>query len=266
MVPYIVAFRAQLRQSVVAVLRASAFHASEMLGTLFCFGKRDVPTRRLVAAIVLLDILFIVVHVALWSMVRLDAVAENSIVRQFYISTDRGIPEIFTYLKILLILTYLARLYGLSRDPIYLSWATIFMLVLADDALRLHEQIGDLVAEASAIRTTAGLRADQAGELVAFAAVGGIALCILFLGFRRSRLPHQSIGVLMCLSLLLLAFFGVFVDALHSLAEGAVRHTSLLLGTIEDGGEMMAVSLACAIVIAACRRMTTGPGSLAAEV
>lgn len=261
---YVIGSSTREERSVVVDLRASAFRAGGMLGALYGFGKRDSSTRRLVAAIVSLDALFIGVHVTLWSMVKLDAVAENSIIRQFYIITDGGIPEIFTYLKIVLIVALLVRLHGLSRDPVYLSWAAVFALILADDAAQIHERAGDFAAGAIGIGQSAGLRAGQVGELLAFAALGGIALCILFLGFRRSRLPHHSIGVLMFLPLLLLVFFGVFVDALHSLVEGAIPYTSLLLGTIEDGGEMLAISLACAVVVAAYRRMTTASDSFAA--
>lgn len=159
------------------------------------------------------------------------------------ITVDASYAEAYQYLKQFWAFLLLAVLARRARQPVYLLWALLFLYMLADDALRLHEEAGLGIARHFALPAAFGLRSVDLGELAFLGATAGVIALGLIALYPRSG-PDARAASRSFLALLgVIAFFAVVVDMLHSL----LRNTGLLgsfVGMIEDGGEMLAVSLA----------------------
>jgi hypothetical protein len=64
----------------------------------------------------------------------------------FAITKDLGYPEIYQYIKELWIVVLLLSVLIKTRVGSYSVWALIFLYILIDDALRIHETYGLYIA------------------------------------------------------------------------------------------------------------------------
>jgi hypothetical protein len=207
--------------------------------------------RRVVAILVAFDLLLIGLHIVLSAAVTagwLGAVPEG-----LRITQDHSLPETFNYAKWAVTVACLAAAFRRTRLPLFASLATVFLIVLLDDTLMIHEQVGDR------LRTLTGW--DQSGELVSFAGVAVISLLILIPGLLdlpRAIRPQavRFIGVLVAL-----AVCSVVIDFAHALVDYSLAvQSNRLAGLVEDGGEMLLASVATAYAVAAWR-WASGPAS-----
>ena len=195
------------------------------------------------------DLIFFVLH---WLHFALPALQR----KLFSVASDASLPEIYQGFKQLGIVGLLIVMGWHSRELRYGSWVLLFVYLFCDDLFRIHESQGDGIADwmdSRGIVPWLGLRSQDYGELIFLAIVftillGLIAACY-WLGKplrqqiqrRRKQAFRQSTGDLMRF-LLLLSLFGVGIDFLHSLLAFN-QITDRLLSFIEDGGEMLVVSL-----------------------
>lgn len=192
---------------------------------------------RLLGALALVDVGFIVLHV----IVRLLEIPSDSVL---YIDRDGGYGETFQYVKEGLIATVLMTVYLRTRQTVFVGWTAMFAYLLADDALEIHETVGLWLGDFLRLPSVFGLQADDLGELIFAAGVGGVFLLILIVGYRYADPTARQVSHLLGVLVLLLAFVGVGVDVLHSAAtNGHVRYVAFTLDMIEDGGEMLVMSL-----------------------
>ena len=202
--------------------------------------RSDINTAAVLLLVLLgADIAFVLAHYLLTTGVLDDAL--------FSLELDRGYAEFFQYAKVLSIAITLLAVTARSRVVGYCVWALLFFYLLLDDAFQIHEDFGGYLASTLEFAPALGLRAQDFGELAVsmIAAVVFLSLLALFYisesgGFRKAS-RH------LLLLLLALAFFGIFVDLLHVAVKMGWRIT-WLFGVIEDGGEMVAVSLMAAYV------------------
>lgn len=129
--------------------------------------------------------------------------------------------------------------YWKRAKPVYILFAGVFFAAVLDNALQAHEAAGSTLTPWSA-----------AGELLAFTSFGTIFLLLLWLLWPQTE-PDAAYVRACTLLLSVLAFFAVVVDAFHYLVPLYVDHTEQLLGFVEDGGELLAltfnVAFACAL-------------------
>ncbi|MGC1306839.1 MAG: hypothetical protein WA885_06390 [Phormidesmis sp.] len=168
------------------------------------------------------------------------------------ISKDGGYAEQFQYIQLAAIILLLCLLAKAKKSVLIGGWAVVFLILLADDQLRIHEVLGGRLAEWLSLQPMFNLRAKDFGELMVFSLWGVISVAILAVTgwIDRSAIAKQiSKGLL--LSLLGLAFFGGFFDMLHIAVQNAWSLSGIYedlvnvtFDTVEDGGEMIVVSLA----------------------
>jgi hypothetical protein len=179
------------------------------------------------------DTLFIVLHVIYY-----PSFPDPNLSIEF----DGGYAERFQYLKQALIVFMLGLLALRKRAFLYLGWAALFLYLLLDDSLSIHENGGELVAQALGFSPMIGLRPQDFGELAATAFFGLLYAGILVVAYYFSH-DHtaKKLSKYLLIMLVILALAGVVVDMVHILASGNLS-LGFLLGIVEDGGEMIVMS------------------------
>ncbi|GJM14692.1 MAG: hypothetical protein DHS20C13_00190 [Thermodesulfobacteriota bacterium] len=86
-----------------------------------------------------------------------------------------------------------------------------------------------------------GSWAREIGELGVFIVMGVIFFSIIGISHYFSKQRFREISKHLAILIVALAFFGIFMDAVHSLFKYTKASDFLLL--IEDGGEMLVMSL-----------------------
>jgi len=170
--------------------------------------------------------------------------------RLLSLEADNSYPELFQYLKFFWLALLLTLLAWRTRALGYLAWAALFLYLLLDDLLRLHEDGGAALAEAWQLPAVLGLRAKDLGELAVSAAAALVLLPAIALASYRGGAALRGLSRRLALPLVLLGLAGVGLDLLATALQ-LVGLPRLLLGTLEDGGEMVIASLMLAAAFGA---------------
>ncbi len=167
---------------------------------------------------------------------------------RFSIEMDRGYSEVFQYLKEYWIAIMFCWLGFIKREWFYFAWSLLFVYLLADDSLVLHERLGAKVAEHFSYHPFLLIPAHDLGELSVFVISGAILFAIIGVAYYYGTADFRSVSRIMIKLTLLLVYFGVVIDMLHVMIdESSIIYT--LAGVIEDGGEMFVMSVICWYVL-----------------
>ncbi len=183
----------------------------------------------------------------------------------FLVSEERGFAELFQYGKtgfgILLLTLLAARRASLSA----LMWALVLMLVLLDDSLALHEQGGVYLERAMGLRSFGPLRANQIGEVIAFAGLAVCCLTAVAIGWRHADGEDRRLTRTLLVWFSALAFCAVVLDAVASFTRRSRFGGGV--AALEDGGEMIVMSFLVMSVWATLRPPApVGPALRAGDV
>ncbi|WP_242360281.1 hypothetical protein [Anaeromyxobacter sp. SG17] len=150
------------------------------------------------------------------------------------LSQDRGCAEWFQYAKELSVLLLLGIARVRKRSTLLAVLALLYLYLLLDDSLRIHEVMGSAVA-------ASGLLPEKLGQPAWAAAVGSMFLVPLGLGYLRSDADTRRFARWLLGLTALLAGFGVVIDfALAGLRGGAL---------IEEIGELLVMSATVTFVL-----------------
>jgi hypothetical protein len=150
----------------------------------------------------------------------------------------------FGYAKTGAIIILLIITSHLSKKWMYLLWNGIFIYVLLDDALLIHERLGRAVAGPSS-----STWAWDMGQLAVWVLVSMILLAIVVGSLVRSSGRDRTNGILLLVILCGLGFFAVVMDLVHANSRSWFRGANLLFNVIEEGGEQLMLSLAVALTV-----------------
>jgi hypothetical protein len=158
------------------------------------------------ASFLFLDALILSVHVA---NVLLRNAGSPSVLAQpfFNLGQDRGLGEAFGYVKLFACATLLASIWRVTRTRIFLAFAFLYLWSLVDDSMSIHEQVGHLLKARGYSK--------ELGEAPVLIAPGLITLAIFAREFRSTCREHRILGFAYLGLFAALAFFAVFLDALH---------------------------------------------------
>ncbi len=168
----------------------------------------------------------------------------------FSIEWEMGHGEVFQYIKELWIASLLA-LRAMGRSPVSraarglnLAWGLLFAYLLVDDSVKIHESLGELLAQNSGLSAWLGEgdRANSIGELGVNLMVAALFFGAIALFYRRCTKADRQISANLTRLLLGLVFFGIGIDLLHGLIGGSYE-VRVLWSILEDGGEMIVMSL-----------------------
>jgi len=194
--------------------------------------KKDLD--KFLVLLILADLVFIFLHI----FHTYTSLLPSSL---FSIGRDRGYAEVFQYIKEFWIVILLILLAIRKADFLYLSWSLLFFYILLDDSLMIHEKLGSLIVSWFGLHSGFGLRAQDFGELIVYFSFGFILFVLTAVAYYMSESADRRISKYLFGMLALFVFCGVIVDMVNVI----VTHTmvSPLLGMIEDGGEMLVISV-----------------------
>lgn len=221
----------------------------------------DRQSDRLLALLLGTDILLIAVHL----LNRHSPVFSRT---DFSITADGGFAEVFQYVKELWIASMLValavRAWRSARSrascAVYLAWAALFAYLLADDLFQVHERVGESMAARAGFEGMIGLRAGDLGQLLVTAFAAVVLLGGVFLGHRWADRTGRAMSASLFVLVLALGGFGVVADTIHALVSSLPVLDSVL-GVLEDGGEMVIMSLAVRLAFGAWTEPGQEPGA-----
>jgi hypothetical protein len=173
----------------------------------------------------------------------------------FSLEADRGIAEYYQYLKQAIVVLAMLWCWRRTKATSFLVWTVFFALMLYDDSHSLHERLGEQLAAAWALPSVFGLRPQDLGELTFAATVAVLMLSLLLVVdvVERGAATAHTLNIVLLLAAL--AVCGVLVDAVHVIAYFSGSRLAWVLAVMEDGGELLVMSLIAAY---ACRLAAHG--------
>ncbi len=238
-------------------LKAVAHDAARRLAR-----ESDAGLKRFSGALLSLDGFFI----AVFSANRIYAATydHTSILGyEWHIGRDRSYAEMLGYLKMTCIVFVLISIRGKWQRPIYLALILIFTVALLDDALRLHERLGDVMVDAFALHSFAGRMSPHFGELIVWMILGVFLVAAAGAAFVRSPREDRHNGLLLMGAFAVLVLFAVVVDLMHAVVTNKLGFpgADLLFTVIEDGGEQVVLTLTCGLAVLIRRELRSREAS-----
>jgi hypothetical protein len=160
----------------------------------------------------------------------------------FNIERERGYAEIYQYIKFFWIIVLLFNLSLKNRSLHYIPWILLFTYFLLDDSIPIHGRAGQFFSEHFNFTPLFGLRLQDYGQLAISATAGIFLFLPLVWAYRKGTQIFRNISLDIGFLVLVLVFFGVVVDMLHSVVR-LDNTASFIMGLVEESGEMLAVSL-----------------------
>jgi hypothetical protein len=196
---------------------------------------------RYALVLIIIDLVFITLHL----LYELSYNSKIIIINKFYltldpnlfkITEDRSYSEFYEYGKSSLCCVGLLLIYRRTKLNIYLILSLIYAFITLDNAFSIHEQLGSISTHIST------------GELMVF--IGYAALIVLILWrFYPNDSPENFAYITGLIFFIgVIGFFAGGIDFLHATIPRFIPHTGKILGLLEDGGELIALSLNTALV------------------
>jgi len=188
---------------------------------------------RLLTALLVVDGLFILAHLL---HTRTGWLTADS----FGLDAERGLAELWQYVKFAGVIGLLALLFVRQRTPLLLHWLLFFLYLLLDDARQLHENGGYWLAMVLELGEGWGLRPRDWGELLVFALAGLFFLTTLILTYQRSEPSARRFSQSLIFWVLVFVGVAVILDMVQESLRATWVGSWLILA--EDGGELLVLS------------------------
>lgn len=153
-----------------------------------------------------------------------------------------GYIHIYNLIKLIWIIILFVYVFKSTGVSGYASWILVFIYLFLDDALLIHQKVGDHLANilVSNHSTILGL-GPRFFELAVLACSGLFFLAIFAWAYSHGAYVFRRISNDMFLFIAALIFFGLIVDLVSFIHPGS--RAMFAFGLIEDGGELMVNSL-----------------------
>ncbi|MEE8104190.1 MAG: hypothetical protein V3T86_01495 [Planctomycetota bacterium] len=221
--------------------------------------EADPPARRLLAVFLTLDLVFMATTILHYLHYSHGLGPDFTGDKNWGVGFERSYPELFNYAQVALLVGLLAFTWARSRSPAYLVAMLVFLIVLLDDSLSIHEIWGAWLVHEIKFGPHFGLAAQEIGELMTWCGFGVLLVVPLVWASRRAdRRSFAECGVLAGLFGVLLVF-AIGVDFVGSTFGKGTEFQSFLYPLIEDGGEMIVLSYTTAFALRLARESKTGP-------
>ena len=157
----------------------------------------------------------------------------------FALAADDSIGELFQYFKWFVICVVFVVISIKRSAYSFLAWALLFLYLLLDDSLSIHENIGGYLVQNVNFNTPLGLRMQDIGELMVSGIVGSFLLIIFIWAYTNATEFFKVTTFNMLFLFIALVFFGVFIDVIAVMTYSGNSTAAFFFDVIEDGGEML---------------------------
>lgn len=202
------------------------------------FWRSDSNTSRaklLLLFLISADLVLMLLHV-----LRVANVLDDPL---FSLSREFGYAEIFQYTKEIWILVWLFYVFKVTRETGYAVWGFLFLYLLFDDALQIHETLGRYMAQSVEFSLTLGVPPRVFAQALVSATVGALFLLAIIFRYVRGTAAFKQATRHLLLLLVALALFGVFGDMLNTEVLNRWKYYGTIMTFIEEGGEMIVMSV-----------------------
>lgn len=128
---------------------------------------------------------------------------------------------------------------------LHLSWGTLFLCFLIDDAGQIHEMLGFTVARLFFPAPIFGFREQDIGELFVVGVAGLLLVLLIGIAHFRSRPELRTMSRPLVALVAALLFFGVVIDVTDMMLVDAPKILYYGYRMLEDAGEMVVMSVIC---------------------
>ncbi len=205
-------------------------HPDEMIQHLKKISERSASLFLLLLLSV--DFTFIFLHI-----VKHTLVSNSALFNKFSAYLD-----MYHFIKLFWVVILFACLLTFTRCSGYLAWVLVFTFFLFDDALLIHQNVGDQIAKNFAAYLPKTISSPpRLFELTALALAGSLLFALVAWAYFHNPQPFKKISKDIMLLIVALIFFGLIIDLAGILSLGP----TLLFGLeiVEDAGEMIVYSL-----------------------
>jgi len=222
-----------------------------MLYMMNIINRINLPKKSLNILVILLsaDVFFVLLHLT-HKIARLLDIGTTIRKDVFNISMDLGLAEAFQYVKEYWIVILLVWLIFKKRQFFYAGWALLVAYMLFDDMLSVHEGLATFVLEKLSIPSLhviyGEMRYQDIGELGVSLFFGFLILSLIAISYIRGAKEVRTTFHYLVGCLLIIVFFGVVFDLANRVfAEDTSKIMFEITRLIEDGGEMLGMSIMC---------------------
>lgn len=167
---------------------------------------------------------------------------------RFLVTREGGFGEMFQYFKAATASLLLALFAARRTSATAATWAFLLAVVLIDDALAVHEKVGVTVAAALGLPGFGSVRPNHLGEVVFFGLMGVVFGGGLLAAWRFGRNSDRMVTLVLMPSFGALVICAVVLDLISSVTRPLIW--APIFALLEDGGEMVAMSVLLSIVYA----------------
>jgi len=129
------------------------------------------------------------------------------------------------------------------KVPLYFAWSLVFLVLMLDDSLRLHENIGHLLVNTVHVPSVLGLRPNDVGELCSWAFFGLVLGTMLVITHLRAQKAARHDSWVFFGLTVFLACFAVVLDMMEIVVWNLLPLIGHGLITLtETGGELVAMT------------------------
>jgi hypothetical protein len=180
------------------------------------------PTWQLLLLFSLLDLLAVFLY-GLYTR----GILESSF---FHLARERGLGETIQYVKQLFVITMLFKWYKVRPARVLSGWIALFILIVVDDSVGIHEEVGKWIEQVWPFPAVEGLRTKDLAEVVSIIAFEGLTLLYVFWRFIQAPRDLRKVSICLFLALCPLILCSLLLDLLAP-------------PLVEDLGEMISVSI-----------------------
>lgn len=215
------------------------FSSIRATGLRAIWGKLPVYT---FGVLIVLDLLFVLLHVFVVAnekrLFYLDFAISIEMRDFLSLTRDQSLSEYWEYSKSVVTAALYLMVYAVSRHLVFAVFSMLFLFIALDNGFSIHEN------------AFAFIGGPVAADLLSFIVIGGVFSLALYASWPRRNIlaKHGARGALS--TAVILAAFAVIVDALSGIVGKVVPKTYALFGLVEDGGELVALSLALSYALA----------------
>jgi hypothetical protein len=154
----------------------------------------------------------------------------------WWLGRDWGYAERFQYAKELGIVVVFSLFFLRHPHTLSLGWQVLFLYLLLDDAMQIHERVGESVAR---LLHTSWVFTDH----VASVFFGSLILSLLGLGYRSAPSWLRRVSWPLFGLLITLVLFGVVLDTIHQVIARSAPTFFRIGYVVEEAGEMVTISV-----------------------